>query len=308
MRLEIRYRSMFEYENFVTESQNELRACPLSDEYQELIGYRVTVSPPAKIATFTDYWGTRVDAFGHREPHSSLEVVATATVETRPRPLPSGVSRTGLLSESPFLDRHAEFLERTAHCDWGEEIAALAAQHVALAGDDVVSQVLALQRLVGARLVYRKGVTEIGIAVDDVLSVGQGVCQDYAHLAIALCRSVGIPARYVSGYLFTRDETNLADPAPDDDEALRVLTHAWFEAAIPMWGWLALDPTNQTVVGERHVKIGHGRDYDDVRPLCGVYSGSAEGRVTPTVEMRRRSGPSALTDPGRRMQQAAQQQ
>lgn len=308
MRLEIRYRSMFEYESFVTESQNELRACPTSDDYQELIGYRVGVSPAAKISSFVDYWGTRVDAFGHREPHSSLEVVATATVETKPRPLPSGISRSVLLDDPPFVDRHAEFLERTPHCDWGDELASLAAQHVALAGDDVVSRVLALQRLVGARMQYRKGVTSIGMPIDDVLAGGVGVCQDYAHLAIALCRSVGIPARYVSGYLFTRDETTLVDPMPDDDEALRVLTHAWFEAAIPLWGWLALDPTNQTIVGERHVKIGHGRDYDDVRPLCGVYSGAAEGRVTPTVEMRRRTGASAVSEPARRLQQAAQQQ
>lgn len=308
MRLEIRYRSMFDYESFVTESHNELRACPLNDEFQELIAYRVVVNPSAKIASFVDYWGTRVDAFGHRDPHMSLEVLATATVETKPRPLPSGVSRSELLTDPVFLDQHAEFLERTPHCDWGGDIAALATLQVDLAGDDVVSRVFALQRLVGTRLEYRKGVTSVGVPVDDVFASGFGVCQDHAHLAIAMCRSVGIPARYVSGYLFTRDETTLGDELPDDDEVLEVQTHAWFEAAIPQWGWLALDPTNQTIVGERHVAIGHGRDYDDVRPLCGVYSGAAAGRVTPTVEMRRRSRSRVAAQRERRLQREAQQQ
>lgn len=310
MRLEIRYRSSFQYDSFVTESQNELRACPVSDDFQELIGYRVAVSPVAKISSFVDYWGTRVDSFGHREPHRSLEVTASATVETRPRPLPTGVCRADLLSDPPFVDRSAEFLERTPHCDWGPDLAALATEHVTLAGNDVVTRVLALQRLVGARLEYRKGVTSVGVDVDDVLRIGAGVCQDYAHLAIAMCRSAGIPARYVSGYLFTRDETTLDDPLPDDDEAVNVQTHAWFEAAIPLWGWLALDPTNQSAVGERHVKIGHGRDYDDVRPLCGVYSGSADGTVTPTVEMRHRTepGPGVISATDRQMQRASQQQ
>ena len=299
MRLEIRYRSSFAYDSFITESQNELRACPISDEYQEVIGYRVSVSPTAKVASFIDYWGTRVDSFGHREPHRTLEVVAQATVETRARPLPAGVARSELLRDLPFVDRHAEFLERTPHCDWGPSIAELAAEHVGFAGADVVTQVLALQRLVGSRLEYRRGVTKVGIDVDEVLASGAGVCQDYAHLAIAMCRSVGIPARYVSGYLFTADETTLDPALPDDDEPIRVQTHAWFEAAIPMWGWLALDPTNQSAVGERHVKIGHGRDYDDVRPLCGVYSGAADGVVTPDVEMRRRSAPTSADSAAR---------
>ena len=306
MRMDIRYRSSFVYDSFITESQNELRACPISDDFQEVIAYRVTVSPTAKIASFVDYWGTRVDAFGHREPHRSLEVVAHATVETRSRPLPTASSRAELLRDPPFVDRQAEFLERTPHCDWGPEIDLLASEHVGFAGADVVTQVLALQRLVGSRLQYRRGVTKVGIDVDEVLRSGVGVCQDYAHLAIALCRSAGIPARYVSGYLFTADETTLAADLPEDDAPVRVQTHAWFEAAIPMWGWLALDPTNQTAVGERHVKIGHGRDYDDVRPLCGVYSGSADGVVTPDVEIRRRST-SASSPPDHAIRAARQQ-
>lgn len=307
MRLDIRYVSSFEYDSIVVESQNDLRACPISDEFQEVIGYRVTVTPTAKISSFIDYWGTRVDSFGHRSPHRSLHVVAQSTVETRSRPLPTGACRSELLRDPSFLDAHAEYLGRTPHCDWGDQIAELARMQLDVAGPDVVSQVLALQRVVGSRLEYRHGVTKIGIDVDEVLSSGVGVCQDYAHLAVALCRSVGIPARYVSGYLFTADETSLDAELPEDDEPVRVQTHAWFEAAIPRWGWFALDPTNQSPVGERHVKIGHGRDYDDVRPLCGVYSGAAQGVVTPDVEIRRRSSVAAAPASEQQARAAAQQ-
>ncbi len=97
-----------------------------------------------------------------------------------------------------------------------------------------------------------------------------GVCQDFAHLAVAMCRSIGIPARYVSGYLFTTNDATGEDPEAD---VVRVQTHAWFEAAVPGVGWLALDPTNSSEVGLRHVTIGHGRDYDDVPPLRGSLRG-----------------------------------
>ncbi len=145
----------------------------------------------------------------------------------------------------------------------------------------------------------------IGVPVDSVLADGRGVCQDFAHLAVALCRSQGIPARYVSGYLFTQDETSIPDPdGPGADAPVRVQTHAWFEAAIPGWGWLALDPTNQQAVGERHVKIGHGRDYDDVQPLRGVFAGRASATVKPVVEIRRltASEPHPGSPPGRSFQ------
>lgn len=310
MRLDIRYRSTFIYDDVVAESQNELRACPIADEYQELIRYRVSVVPSTKISSYTDYWGTRVDTFGHRGPHVGLEVMAEATVDTKPRPQPAGACRADSLLARDFLDLHGEYLERTPHCDWGQAVADIAEEHAAQAGPDVVSRILALHRLVGTRVEYRKGSTQVGEPVDHVLSHGYGVCQDFAHLAVSLCRSQGIPARYVSGYLFTRDETVLDDAELDDDEPVRVQTHAWFEAAVPGWGWFGLDPTNQQAVGQRHVKIGHGRDYDDVQPLRGVFSGAAGAMVTPDVEIRRLAmsemGPPTL--PGRLLQQHQQQQ
>ena len=294
MRLDIRYRTSFTYENLVRESQNELRACPVSDGNQELITYRVVTSPSAKVFSFTDYWGTRVDSFGLRLPHVALEVVAEAAVETYQRPLLTVAPHLDQLRSPEFLDANYEYLQPSPHAAWGSGVLAEAARQRDFVGDDLVSLVLALHRVTGARLTYARGATDIGIEVEDVLAQGKGVCQDYAHLAVALCRSLGIPARYVSGYLFTSDDSTGADV---EGEVVNVQTHAWFEAALPGFGWLALDPTNQQEVGVRHVKIGHGRDYDDVQPLRGVFSGSATPAVDPHVEIRRvRSGSSPTVD------------
>ena len=284
MKLDIRYRCAFEYAELVHESQNELRACPVSDHRQTLLSYRVSTSPPSRVFSFDDYWGTRVDTFGVREPHIYLEVVAEATVETRSTPLVSQSAPLDALRDRPFVDAHWEYLERTPHADWDERIAKEAAVQVEVIGPEVVSVALGIHRRVGALLQYRPGTTYVGVGVDEVLERGEGVCQDYAHLAVAMCRAAGIPARYVSGYLFTDDDATGADVDSDD---VQVQTHAWFEAAVPGYGWLALDPTNRQEVGLRHVKIGHGRDYDDVSPLRGTYSGPPTASLEVSVEMRR---------------------
>jgi len=133
------------------------------------------------------------------------------------------------------------------------------------------------------RLSYQPGTTDIGQPITEILANGTGVCQDYAHLAVAMCRSVGIPARYVSGYLFSSSDRT----GSIEGDIVRVQTHAWVEAAIPGQGWLALDPTNRLAVGRQHVKIGHGRDYGDVPPLRGVYSGPGTPKLEAAVEIRR---------------------
>lgn len=287
MRFDIRNRTVFTYTGPVVESQNELRACPITDDCQRLLDYRVTVQPGARVFSHVDYWGTRVDSFGIRRPHTSMEVIAEASVETRPRPLPTAAPRFEALERPDFVEAHIEYLQSDRHTDAGEGVRAAAQRQYELAGPDVVGVVLSIHRFVGTSLLYMPGATEVGTPVEDVLAAGAGVCQDYAHLSVAMCRCLGIPARYVSGYLFTDD-----DAVGDDTDAVAVTvqTHAWFEAAIPGWGWLALDPTNGQLVGERHVSIGHGRSYDDVQPQRGVFLGPADSAVLPAVEIRRVAG------------------
>ena len=175
------------------------------------------------------------------------------------------------MRDEAFRDEHLEYLQPQPTCRLGAAGGRGGdASGRRRAGPDVVGVVLALHRHVGAAIRYAPGATYVGVDVDEVLAQARGVCQDYAHLAVAMCRSIGIPARYVSGYLFA---TNDATGADVDGDVVRVQTHAWFEAAVPGVGWLALDPTNAPEVGLRHVTIGHGRDYDDVPPLRGVFAG-----------------------------------
>jgi transglutaminase-like putative cysteine protease len=284
MRYDIAYRTTIHYDDVVRGSQNELRACPASDAYQQLVAYRVTTHPAARVLAYHDYWGTRVDTFGIREPHVSLEVNAEASVETMPRPLVTVSPRVAELSDSTFRDTYVEYLSRSMHTEWDGDVSAAAERIAAVTGDDVVGIVLALHRFVHTSLQYTPGATYIGVDVNEVLAKAKGVCQDYAHLAVALCRSIGIPARYVSGYFFASSDATGADV---DGDEVRVQTHAWFEAAIPDWGWLALDPTNAQQVGQRHITIGHGRDYDDVPPVRGVYSGGGRPSTDAVVEIRR---------------------
>jgi transglutaminase-like putative cysteine protease len=137
------------------------------------------------------------------------------------------------------------------------------------------------------RFEYRPGVTYVGSTVGDLLAAGAGVCQDFAHLALLLLRRHGIAARYVSGYLW-------APPNGDESvDSAEVETHAWIEALVPGDRepiWVSADPTNRTLGGESHVKIGHGRNYADVPPVKGVYRGGAGAELTASVRMQRTDG------------------
>jgi transglutaminase-like putative cysteine protease len=282
MRLDIRYVTRFDYGSSVVESQNELRACPASDDHQQVVHYRVTTTPASRVSSYIDYWGTRVDTFGIASTHELLEVVAAATVETSPRPEPGHDVPLGALEDDGWRDTHLEYLQRSPHVAWAEPVAKRA-RGLGAGVSDVRGLIRSVEQAVGG-LEYRRGRTVVGVHVEEVLAAGAGVCQDFAHLTIAMLRVLGVPARYVSGYFFTVDDSTGAVSGTDEVE---VETHAWVEAAVPGFGWWAVDPTNQQSVGERHVTIGRGRDYDDVAPLRGVFNGAPEHELQVKVSMRR---------------------
>lgn len=270
MRLEIRYVNEFAYQEPAWESHNLLRACPADDGHQELINYRVDVTPAARIHSYTDYWGTRVDEFGIVEPHTRLRVEAESTVETTEPPFPDWGGR--LESLETVRGELSSYLRPSPHAVWDDLIEERTRD--AVSGiTDVVDVSLAISGAAAKSLDYVPGATFVGMDLTDVLAQGKGVCQDFAHLGIGMYRSIGIPARYVSGYLYAADQTRAV--APDEPE-LSVQTHAWIEVFVPGHGWWGLDPTNNQTVGELHVKIGHGRDYEDVMPLRGVYHGGSD--------------------------------
>ena len=281
MRLEIRYVNEFIYHEPAWESHNLLRACPADMGPQRLLDYRVEVTPNARIHSYTDYWGTKVDEFGIVEPHTLLRVVAESTVETSQPPAPDRGSDLGALDAVRGV--LSTYLRPSPHATWDDLIEEQAREAVH-GVSEVVDGSLAVFDAAAKSLEYVPGATYVGMGLTDVLSQGKGVCQDFAHLGIAMYRSVGIPARYVSGYLYAADQTRAV--APDEAE-LSVQTHAWIEVFVPGHGWWALDPTNNQTVGELHVKIGHGRDYEDVMPLRGVYHGGADHDLGVQVQISR---------------------
>ena len=143
--------------------------------------------------------------------------------------------------------------------------------------------------LIPDRFEYRAGATFIGSTVADLLDGGAGVCQDFVHLGVTVLRELAVGARYVSGYLFAASKGG-------GDDSIEVQTHAWFEVLLPdtdgKLRWIGFDPTNRARAGEAYVKIGHGRHYQDVPPIRGVYRGPATSDLSATVQMTRMTGDS----------------
>ncbi|MCY4176813.1 MAG: transglutaminase family protein [Acidimicrobiaceae bacterium] len=304
MKLDIHYRMHFRYSDPVTEAQNEVRVRPRDDDCQRVVSYRLASQPAAAVLQAVDYWGTVVEHLGVRTPHTEMELRAEASVETLPRPALDGDADRSAVREPSFRDAYFEMLAASPHVRWSEGDAVARKARAAVDGADTFAMmVAAVIEDVRATLRYEPGSTEIGVSLAEILEGRAGVCQDYAHLAIGMMRSIGIPARYVSGYLFAADETALPEEAasPDDaPEAVSVQTHAWLEAAVPGWGWWALDPTNGGTVGERHVVIGCGRDYGDVPPVRGAFMGSGTADVDAEVVIGKRRSRDAFVYAPRR--------
>jgi transglutaminase-like putative cysteine protease len=265
MRFSIRYRTEYHYDAPVVDNLNALRALPQRTEESG-----VRVDPEARLIQHNDYFGTRVVEFGISRPHERLTIDVRAKVETSEPPAPQEAGWTAIPPEA------AEYLLPT-----GDEPAngALAELEQAARGDSPLATLMAVTELIPDRFEYRQGVTYVGSSVQDLLDAGGGVCQDFAHLGLILLRRNGVPARYVSGYLFAAPETG--------EDSVEVNTHAWIEALLPGAGWVGADPTNRCLTGAQHVKIGHGRRYADVPPIKGVYRGAARATLEASVKMTR---------------------
>lgn len=280
MRLSIDHKTGFRYASAVASSYNEARMIPASTATQTVWSSRVSIDPAAWSFSYSDYWGTTVTTFELHEPHERLTVQAQAVVETRGDDLAwdterrVGVNDLGwpALNDRGVIDSMAEFLTLSYRTQPPEELVALAqeaqGQPPRLAALDVCA-------IVADRLTYERGSTAVTGSAAEVWDGRRGVCQDYSHLALGALRAIGLPARYVSGYLH---------PGGTQEPNTKVSgeSHSWVE----WWcgSWVAFDPTVQRRLSERHVRVGHGRDYGDVAPLRGTYSGGASTMFV-TVEM-----------------------
>jgi transglutaminase-like putative cysteine protease len=234
----------------------------------------------------TDSWGNTRITFSHARVHETLRVVSTFTAGLRRAPPPDPADSPAWEDVAAALRYHAgavrseavEFSLPSAYAPCDAALAALGREAFG-PGVSVVAGALALMRLIHTRFDYEPQATSVATRAPQALALGRGVCQDFAHVMIAACRSLGLAARYVSGYLLTR-------PPPGQPRLVGAdASHAWVQVWCPVQGWIALDPTNAVPAGTDHVTLAWGRDYADVAPLRGVIRGGrASPRVAVTVE------------------------
>jgi transglutaminase-like putative cysteine protease len=278
-RLRIEHTTNVSYAGPVATSFNEARMTPLTLPSQITLESRVTAGPGVPVWTYNDYWGTFVSVFDLPEPHDDLVIRAAATVETEPfRGIPATEERLSWaeLSEGSADGRLLEFLLPTPLTTVTDEISAAAIAEISGLSPDTAAE--AISGRVREHVTYMPGATGVRTDAQEAWDKGQGVCQDMAQLTVALMRAVGLPARYVSGYLHPQAKAEPGTTAIGQ-------SHAWVE----YWAgsWTPLDPTSGAAVGERHVVVARGRDYADVPPLKGIFHGPSGGDMKVTVEVTR---------------------
>ncbi|HPA40027.1 MAG TPA: transglutaminase family protein, partial [Phenylobacterium sp.] len=276
MLLEVRHVTQYHYAETVRESVLEVWMQPQKGARQRLISFELELDPPAQLFSYADAYGNAVYHFDVPQPHDRLNIVARSAVETQaPPPLPDALDmgEWDRLRGEFVRGENFDFLR---HHGFAIETEALKAFMVErdidqLRSRDPLTAVRTLSTIIYESFAYEPGVTDADSPIDQALGARSGVCQDFAHIMIAICRSWGIPARYVSGYLFTdRQAGDRSDPDA---------THAWVEVFLPSTRWIGLDPTNNVMAGERHIAAAVGRDYADVPPSRGVYKGDAESQL-----------------------------
>ncbi len=272
MKFDILHRTRYTYASLVCDSFNDVRLEPPSIPEQTVESFLLRVLPAVRLRHYTDFYSNRVHHFEIAEAHSYLLIESQCRIITH---WPGAIARDALvyplakIASAAHVERCFDFLQASRYVELEAGAWRLALD--AIDGlSDAWQAVLALMEFTHSFLRYEPNSTHVHTHMRDVIQDRRGVCQDFAHLLIGLCRSVKIPARYVSGYLAT--ETASA-------------THAWVEVFVPGIGWRALDPTHNRQLDEAYVKIGHGRDYSDVPPVCGNYRGTLERTMKVEVKI-----------------------
>ena len=275
-RMRVVHTTGYAYQSPVTASYNEARLTPRSDTRQNVILNRVETIPASRSYRYIDYWGTAVTAFDLHAPHADLTVTSSSVIETE-EPEPAAIETGwGDLRSEAVIDRFDELLRPTAHTPSSKRVASVGKK--ISKSHKPKEAVVAAAKWAHGELDYLPGTTGVHSSGLDALREGKGVCQDFVHLSLMMLRSMGIPARYVSGYLHPKRNATVGDTVDGR-------THAWIQAWTGEW-W-NYDPTNDTGITEQYVSVGVGRDYTDVSPLKGIYSGEGATDLDVIVEVTR---------------------
>ena len=274
----VRHTTTFHYEPAVRESVMEVRLQPRSDGEQRCLSFTLDVDPPANIMQYRDFTGNTVHHFDIAGSHTLVKVTAQSAVEVQsvpaPRPADSGdwADLDALIAGNDYW----EMLLPSHFAHSSAPLEQLAQELGCERRGNPLEMLTELNAAIYELFAYVPNSTKVDSPIGEALRTRQGVCQDFAHIMITLVRRLNVPCRYVSGYMFHRDEA-------EKDRSLEGASHAWVEALVPRLGWVAFDPTNNLIGGDRHIRVAIGRDYADVPPTRGVYKGEAQSELSVAV-------------------------
>jgi transglutaminase-like putative cysteine protease len=279
----IKHLTTFRYHPAVGESVMEVRTQPRSDLRQRCVTFALEVNPRANVMMYRDFFGNAVHHFDIPGRHKLIEVTAHAVVEVNPEPRPLEPCTWEQLDARVAEGDYWEMLLPSQYARPGQLLDELARELDLARRDTPLGLLLQLKRGLYEKFDYAPNSTKVDSPIDDALRSRRGVCQDFAHIMIALVRQLKIPCRYVSGYLYHQDKIKDRSPAG--------ATHAWVEAFLGEAGWVAFDPTNNLLGSERHIHVAVGRDYADVPPTRGVHRGEAESELSVRVTVSETDSP-----------------
>lgn len=264
MRLAIEHTTTFTYDQLISEAYTEMRLRPMDLGGQQCLSFQLHTEPHGEVFQYRDRFENDVRYFDVLQPHQQLRVTAVSHVLT------PATFEDDTVELSP-LDAY-DYRLPSHYVPLTERLKKLARLYTVFGNPRAT--VMACMRAVHGAIAYTKGVTDVTTNADQVLDHSSGVCQDFAHVMLAVCRAQGIAARYVSGYLYT----------PDNGQ--HAATHAWVDVFVPGEGWLSLDPTHNCLQTSYYVRVAVGRDYGDVSPTRGVYRGTAQETLAVHVLVR----------------------
>ena len=277
----IRHISNFLYAPAVRESVMEVRVQPRNEAQQRCLTFYLDVSPRANVMWYRDFLGNTVHHFDIPSQHSHVKVTAQALVDVQEVLYPT-VNDSGSWQDLDAQIAAGDFWEMLLPSRFAgptDLLREFAQEHGIERTQSPLETLFALNRTLYEAFDYVPKSTKVDSPIDDALRTRQGVCQDFAHIMIALVRQLGIPCRYVSGYLFHGSVHGVET----HDRSSEGATHAWVEAFVPGPGWVGLDPTNNILGCDRHIRVAIGRDYADVPPTRGVYKGGAQNELSVAV-------------------------
>ncbi len=278
MILHLLHRTTFAYAGTARDSFNEARLRPIDDNLQACRAFSLRISPTITPREYRDFYGNAVHYFDITAPHRKLVIEAESEIETVADLARAAVPEVPFdeLATYPEREFYLEFLGPSQYVPeavtlWHEAKVALEDRRTTVFADAV-----RIGHYIYTKFTYKPHSTGVSTKATDALKLKMGVCQDFAHVMLGLCRQSGIPARYVSGYFFNNRRR------PGEIEA----SHAWVEVMVPGFGWVAYDPTHDRVADERYVKVATGRDYADIRPVSGTYKGAPTRSLKVEVAVR----------------------